>query len=194
VGGRIRRPYPASPRAIHPLDEREGLPGKTVWSIYEDSDRVLWIGTYDGGLARLKDGIFSRYGVKDGLFSNGVFQILDDARGNLWISCNRGIYRVSKRELDEFAAGARSNITSVAYGTVDGLLSVECNGGIWPAGTRTKDGKLWFPTLDGVAVIDPEVIGTDAQPPPVIIESALLDRAPYIVCRATAHPSGATQP
>jgi signal transduction histidine kinase/ligand-binding sensor domain-containing protein len=156
--------------------EREGLPGKTVWSIYEDSDRVLWVGTYDGGLLRLKDGNLSSFGVKDGLFSNGVFQILEDAHGNLWISCNRGIYRVSKRELDEFAAGARSAITSIAYGTIDGLLSVECNGGIWPAGARTKDGKLWFPTLDGVAVIDPESIEHDAQPPSVIIESALLDR------------------
>jgi signal transduction histidine kinase/ligand-binding sensor domain-containing protein len=161
--------------------EREGLPGNTIWSIYEDNDRVLWVGTYDGGLVRLKDGKVARYGVKDGLFSNGVFQILEDARGNLWISCNRGIYRVSKRELDEFAAGVRSTITSVAYGTIDGMLSVECNGGIWPAGARTKDGKLWFPTLDGVAVIDPESIARDAQPPPVIIESALLDRAPLSV-------------
>ena len=161
--------------------ERDGLPGTTVWSIYEDSDRVLWIGTYDGGLGRFKDGSFSRYRVKDGLFSNGVFQILEDAHANLWISCNRGIYRVSKRELNEFSDGVRTTITSVAYGKIDGMHSVECNGGIWPAGTKTNDGKLWFPTLDGVAVIDPESVVYDAQPPPVIIESALLDRAPLSV-------------
>ncbi len=158
--------------------ESDGLPGTTIWSIYEDSDRVLWIGTYDGGLVRFKDGSFSRYRVKDGLFSNGVFQILEDAHANLWISCNRGIYRVSKRDLNEFSDGVRTTITSVAYGKIDGMHSVECNGGIWPAGTKTNDGKLWFPTLDGVAVIDPESIAYDAQPPPVIIESALLDRAP----------------
>ena len=133
------------------------------------------------GLGRFKDGSFSRYRVKDGLFSNGVFQILEDAHANLWISCNRGIYRVSKRELNEFSDGVRTTITSVAYGKIDGMHSVECNGGIWPAGTKTNDGKLWFPTLDGVAVIDPESVVYDAQPPPVIIESALLDRAPLSV-------------
>jgi ligand-binding sensor domain-containing protein/signal transduction histidine kinase len=161
--------------------ERDGLPGTTIWSIYEDSDGVLWIGTYDGGMARFRDGKFVRYTVKDGLFSNGVFQILEDAHANLWISCNRGIYRVSKRDLNEFADGVRTTITSVAYGKIDGMHSVECNGGLWPAGTKTSDGRLWFPTLDGVAVIDPEAIAYDLQPPPVIIESALLDRAPLPV-------------
>jgi signal transduction histidine kinase/ligand-binding sensor domain-containing protein len=161
--------------------ERDGFPGTTIWSIYEDIDRVLWIGTYDSGLVRFKDGSFSRYRVKDGLFSNGVFQTLEDAHANLWISCNRGIYRVSKRDLNEFSDGVRTTITSVAYGKIDGMHSVECNGGIWPAGTKTNDGKLWFPTLDGVAVIDPESVAYDAQPPPVIIESALLDRAPLSV-------------
>ena len=161
--------------------QKDGLPGTTVWSIYEDNDGVFWIGTYDGGLVRFKDGKFVHYGVKDGLFSNGVFQILEDAHANLWISCNRGIYRVSKRDLNEFADGVRTSITSVAYGKIDGMHSVECNGGIWPAGTKTTDGRLWFPTLDGVAVIDPEAIAYDLQPPPVIIESALLDRAPLSV-------------
>jgi signal transduction histidine kinase/ligand-binding sensor domain-containing protein len=161
--------------------ERDGLPSNSIWSLYEDADRVLWIGTYEGGLARFKDGKFTRYTVEDGLFNNGVFQILEDQHSNLWISCNRGIYRVSKRELNEFAGGARNTITSVAYGKIDGMLSVECNGGIWPAGTKTRDGKLWFPTLDGVAVIDPESIAYDSQPPPVIIESALLDRVPMPV-------------
>jgi signal transduction histidine kinase/ligand-binding sensor domain-containing protein len=161
--------------------EQDGLPSNSIWSIYEDSDHVLWIGSYDGGLARFKDGKFTRYTANDGLFNNGVFQILEDSHANLWMSCNRGIYRVSKRELNEFADGVRTTITSVAYGKIDGMLSVECNGGIWPAGTRTRDGKLWFPTLDGVAVIDTELIAYDAQPPPVIIESALLDRAPLLL-------------
>ncbi|HEY8460316.1 MAG TPA: ATP-binding protein, partial [Blastocatellia bacterium] len=146
--------------------------------LYEDRDGSLWIGSYDGGLTRFKDGRFTRYTTKEGLFNDGVFQILEDSRGNLWMSCNRGIYRVSKHELNEFADGRRSSITSIAYGRSDGMLNPECNGGRWPAGVRTRDGKLWFPTQDGVAVIDPEAIPSNAQPPPVVIESFLLDRTP----------------
>ena len=130
------------------------------------------------GLGRLKDGKFTRYTERDGLFNNGVFQILEDGRGNLWMSCNRGIYRVSKQELNEFAEGKRKTITSVAYGKADGMLNVECNGGMWPAGIKAGDGKIWFPTQDGVAVIDPESVRINPQPPPVVIEAAFIDRAP----------------
>jgi signal transduction histidine kinase/ligand-binding sensor domain-containing protein len=158
--------------------ERDGLASNTVRALYEDRDGSLWIGSYDGGLTRFKDGRFTRYTMKDGLFNDGVFQILEDPRGNFWISCNRGIYRVNKHELNEFAEGRRSSITSVAYGRSDGMLNPECNGGRWPAGIKARDGKLWFPTQDGVAVIDPEAIPLNTQPPPVVIESFLLDRAP----------------
>jgi ligand-binding sensor domain-containing protein len=117
--------------------ERDGLASNTVRALYEDRDGALWIGAYDGGLSQFKDGRFTRYTTKDGLFNDGVFQILEDARGNFWMSCNRGIYRVSKHELNEFAAGRRSSITSIAYGRSEGMLNPECNGGRWPA-TRSK--------------------------------------------------------
>jgi signal transduction histidine kinase len=158
--------------------ERDGLASNAVRALYEDGDGSLWVGAYDGGLTRFKDDRFTRYTTKEGLFNDGAFQILEDARGNFWISCNRGVYRVSKHELNDFAAGRLSSITSVAYGRSDGMPNPECNGGRWPAGVKTRDGKLWFPTQDGVAVIDPEAIPRNDRPPPVVIESFLLDRAP----------------
>ena len=58
------------------------------------------------------------------------------------------------------------------------MLNPECNGGLWPAGVKTRDGRLWFPTQDGVAVIDPETIAINPQPPPVVIEGARIDNQP----------------
>src|SRR5215467_2780553 len=155
--------------------ERHGLPGSTVRALYQDNDGVLWIGTYDGGLGRFKDGRFTRYTMKDGLFGNGVFQILEDAAGWFWMSCNRGIYRVRKQELNDFADGKIKVITSIGYGKSDGMLNVECNGGRWPAGVKAHDGKLWFPTMGGVVVIDPATVTTNTQPPPVVIEGLRID-------------------
>ncbi len=153
----------------------EGLPSATIRSVYPDSDGVVWIGTYDGGLARLEDGKFTHYTTRSGLYDNGVFQILEDGRRNLWMSCNRGIYRVNKGELNEFAHGGRTTVASVAYGKVDGMSNVDCNGAYWPAGIRARDGKLWFPTQDGVAVVDTAALPANPQPPPVMIESVLVD-------------------
>jgi signal transduction histidine kinase/ligand-binding sensor domain-containing protein len=158
--------------------EREGLPSNNVRSIYEDAQGVLWVGTYDGGLGRYSDGQWTRYTQKNGLFDNGVFQILEDAQANLWMSSNRGIYRVSKQQLTDVATGKRRSLITVSYGRADGMQNVECNGGLWPAGAKDEDGKLWFPTQEGVAVVDPESVPVNQRPPRVVIESADLDHTP----------------
>ena len=90
------------------------------------------------------------------------------------MSSNQGIYRVSKQELNDFADGKISKITSTAYGKSDGMLNAECNGGRQPSALKNKDGKLWFPTQDGVAIIDPEAVPFNPNPPPVVIESVTL--------------------
>ena len=155
--------------------ENDGLPSDNIWSFYEDNDGVLWIGTYEGGLVRYKDGKFISYSVRDGLFDNGVFRVLEDAHGYFWISCSRGVYRVSKHDLNAFAAGTLKKVASTAYGKIDGMLDIECNGGVDPSGIKTRDGKLWFPTRDGVVIIDPESVVHDSVPPLVMIESSLVD-------------------
>jgi signal transduction histidine kinase len=55
------------------------------------------------------------------------------------------------------------------------MLNAEANGGRSPSGIETRDGRLWFPTQDGVAVIDPREIKINLQPPPVVIESFKID-------------------
>jgi signal transduction histidine kinase/ligand-binding sensor domain-containing protein len=158
--------------------EADGLSSNHVRTLYQTEDGALWVGTYDGGLSRLKDGRFTRYTTADGLYSNGVFKILEDDAGNFWMSSNRGIFRVSRRQLDDFADGRLRSITSSAYGREDGLTNTECNGGKQPAGVRTRDGRLWFPTQGGVAVIDPTTVTPNPLPPPVAIEECLVDRKP----------------
>jgi signal transduction histidine kinase/ligand-binding sensor domain-containing protein len=166
------------------------LPSSNIWSMYEDAKGILWIGTYDGGLLRYQNGAFTAYSKTDGLFDNGVFQILEDAQGYFWISCSRGVYRVNKRELNAFAAGQVQKVTSTAYGKIDGMLSIECNGGIWPGGIKTRDGRLWFPTRDGVSVIDPTEIAQDRVPPSVLIESSRVDNVDKPVTAPLRIPPG----
>ncbi|HNB72283.1 MAG TPA: two-component regulator propeller domain-containing protein [Acidobacteriota bacterium] len=158
------------------ITETDGLTGNRVRSIYEDERGTLWIGTYDSGLSRLQNGQFFNYRVENGLYDSGVFCILEDHRGWFWISCNRGIYRLSRQQLNDLAEGRRAGIHCIAYNRQDGMRNTECNGGAQPAGIKTNDGKLWFPTQDGLAVIDPESVINNPLPPPVLIESVVLER------------------
>lgn len=163
---------------IRAFTTADGLSSNYLRSLYEDSDRVLWIGSYDGGLTRFRDGKFTRFTMKEGLSSNGVFCILEDNRGWFWINSNQGIYRVRKQELNDFADGKITSLTSIAYNKQDGLLNIEGNGGRQPAGIKARDGKLWFPTAQGIAVVDPETVMTNQLPPPVLIEEMVIDRDP----------------
>lgn len=154
----------------------DGLSSNRIRSLYEDAQGTLWIGTYDGGLNRLRDGKFTNYSTRNGLFSDGVFQILPDNDGFFWMSSNQGIYRVPVRELEDLAAGKIQAVTSEAFGRRDGLLNTECNGGRQPAGVRTRDGRLWFPTQQGAAIVNPQTVAKNPLPPPVVIESVTVDQ------------------
>ncbi len=154
--------------------KRNGLSGDFVLSIYEDTSGTLWIGTFDGGLTRIRDGRFTQYGLNSGFPAEVVFQVLEDNHDNLWVSSSTGIFRVSKRELEAFANGTAPRIRSDGFEISEGLNSRECNGGR-PAGTRSADGRLWFPTMKGLAVVDPDKIPFNPNPPPVVIENCLAD-------------------
>ncbi|MCI0488143.1 MAG: histidine kinase [Blastocatellia bacterium] len=156
--------------------ETDGLSSNRIRSLYEDGEGTLWIGTYDGGLNRFKDGRFTRYTTEEGMSSNGVFQILEDDAGNFWMSGNQGIQRVSRQQLNDFAEGKIAALTSVSYGVADGMRVAECNGGRQPAGIVARDGRLWFPTVEGVVVVDPKGISFNPLPPPVLIENVLINR------------------
>lgn len=163
---------------FHTIDRTHGLSYDVIYSLYEDADGTMWIGTYSGGLNRLKDGKVTVYTKKDGLYDNGVFQILEDQYNNLWCTCNRGIYRVRKSELTLFANGTISRVSSVAYTDVDGMKSSKCNGSAQPAGIRTRENTLWIPTMEGVVLVDPATMQDTVPIPRTLIEEIHAKRKP----------------
>lgn len=166
---------------------RDGLSHNFVRAIHEDADGTLWIGTYGGGLNRFKDGRFTPITTRHGLFDDTVSRIIEDDHGNFWMSSNRGIFRVSRAELNELAEGTRRTITSVSYGISDGMESSECNGGGQPAGWKARDGTLWFPTIKGVVVVEPNLV--NETPPLTAIERLEVDQQPMnLWSRITAPP------
>jgi ligand-binding sensor domain-containing protein/serine phosphatase RsbU (regulator of sigma subunit) len=154
----------------------EGLSNDIVQALYVDGDKNLWIGTYGGGLDLLRNGKITRFSTKEGLVNDVAYQIVDDGT-SLWMTCNKGVHRVARRELLEMADGKRTTLNGVGLGTLDGMRSSECNSGS-PAGARTRDGRLWFPTMKGVAMVDPSHMHRNELPPPVRIEELEVDRTP----------------
>lgn len=145
----------------------DGLSSEQIRSITEDSDGTLWIGTFGGGLNAFKHGRFSHFTARNGLLSDNIAHVLDDGNGSLWLSTTQGICSVRKSALQDFAGGKVMSIAATYYGVEDGLRSAQCAPG-YPTsrgGTKTRDGRLWFPTTHGIAVLDPHTPKRKVLPP-----------------------------
>lgn len=157
---------------------RDGLLSNFAQAVYVDREGVVWAGTSPGGLNRIKDGRVTTYALKDGLFDLTVGAIVEDDFGFLWITCNNGIYRLNKQELNDFADSKVTSIHSIVYGRADGLRSAECNFGANPSVWKGQSGRLWFATTAGVASIAPQASGTYAPSPAPLVEKVLIDWKP----------------
>lgn len=167
----------------------EGLPNDFIWALHAEPDGTLWIGTFGGGLCRWKDGRFSTLTTAHGLPSNVICHLAEDG-ADFWISSFAGIFRVRKDALQRCADGLEKSLACLTLTQADGLATLECSGGFQPAGARTADGRLWFPTSKGLAVIDPARIVPQTLPPPVIIERALVDDHDHAPGRPLVVPPG----
>lgn len=154
------------------FSSKDGLSNDNVRDIYQDRDGAIWFGTYGGGLNRFKDGRFFPITTREGMYEDIVSRIIVDEKDNFWMLGNRGVSVISRVALNDLADGKIKTIACASYGVADGMLNSEGNGGHSPAGWLASDGKLWFPSINGVIVIDPKF--SDLPPPPVYIEDVFL--------------------
>ncbi len=168
-------------------DKKQGLSSNSVYDIHQDSTGTLWVATYGGGLNRFRDGRFKAITAQDGLPDNLLLGLLEDDEGNLWFSSNQSVFRLSLKELNDFADGKISFLSPVSYGAAEGMRSTESNGGS-PGGWKTRDGRIWFPTLRGVVAIDPTA--GNRLPPPVVLEEAWANKFTLARNAPTSVPPG----
>lgn len=159
----------------------QGLSNNTVTAIAQDRTGTVWLGTNGGGLNRLQpdSGHAAIQAFPSSRLPGTIYGMLEDAGGQLWLSSKTGIFRVPMAQLNSYRPGAQLAVTS--YGTGDGMAIRECSSGGHPAAWRRADGSLWFATLDGVATVDPAHLAENRVPPPVAIETVLVDDRPRSV-------------
>jgi hypothetical protein len=149
-----------------------------VTSIYVADDGSIWFGTYGSGVARFYDGRFTTCTERAGLFDDFIYSIAEDSEGWLWMSSRKGIFRARKTDLIEVMNGTLKRLPPSPYAPHELLKSTEFNYGAQPAVSRTRDGRLWFPTYGGVVAINPKVHVANRQPPPVLIDQIIANSSP----------------
>lgn len=152
----------------------DGLRNERVWSILPQGEGNAWIGTFGGGLHRLRDGIVDLVlNEEHGLPSNDVTALVEDDLGYLWLAGTRGLARLPLAEMSKPSFSSDSPLGMFRFDTAHGMRSAEVFGAS-PRGLKTFDGHLFFTSLSGLAVVDPSNIRI-APPPRITIREILLD-------------------
>ncbi|HAV63259.1 MAG TPA: hypothetical protein DCY13_12955, partial [Verrucomicrobiales bacterium] len=161
-------------RRTRHITEAEGLSHPWVWSLYEERPGVIWAGTNDG-LTRITDGRCEKLSTADGLIEGMVHAILPDRDGYLWLTGLKGLHRIDPAEVGAYLGRRTGKITVISLDAEDGLLNAETNGEQQPAGFVSTTGRLWVPTIAGVAVVDPTRFRDLPAPDLPVIQRVVLD-------------------
>ena len=151
------------------------LDGASVYALWEDARGVLWAGTRVG-LARILGPRIGWITTRHGLPEDLINALIEDDHGWFWIGGESGIHRVRREALEAILDGHQSRVFPIQYGTEEGLGGVETHGQIsQPSAVKAPDGRIWFPTANGVVAIDPDRVPDIVCPPPVLIEAVRAD-------------------
>ncbi|MEN8250394.1 MAG: two-component regulator propeller domain-containing protein, partial [Bacteroidota bacterium] len=152
---------------VHDPRDTNSLSHQNVMHFYEDENGYVWVSTYGGGLNRFnpKTEKFLRFteGISD-LPNNGVYGVLPDDEGNLWMSSNNGISRFNTNTF-EFRN----------YSVDDGLQSEEFNGGSL---YKSPSGEMYFGGINGFNSFYPsEVVDNEVIPEIVITDLKIFNES-----------------
>ncbi|NRD20677.1 response regulator [Winogradskyella eckloniae] len=151
----------------------EGTPlsHNSIFSLHEDENNNIWIGTFGGGVNKLtvdKEGnpVDIKYFRKHDILPDDViYGILSKkGSGNLWMSTDMGLVRLNE-------ATNNANVFDVS----DGLKQ---NNFRQSAYTLGASGYMYFGGLNGLTIFDPQKITLNKQSPRVLITSLLLNNKP----------------
>lgn len=144
----------------HEENNPNSISNNSIFSIHEDKEGNLWIGTFGGGLNKMtfsksdsNDPIFKNYTEKDGLANNAIYGILDDEKGNLWISTDNGISQFNPKT---------ETFQNLNKG--DGLQS---NNFRINAHLKNNDGYLFFGGIKGLNIFHPDKLKENKTPPKI---------------------------
>jgi PAS domain S-box-containing protein len=176
VGGGLNRLGPAETegekarfvRYLYNPDDRRSLSNNSVYTIHEDRNGTLWVGTADG-LNRFEPqaGQFARYSEKDGLPSGFINAVLEDPQGYLWLSTSNGLSRFNP-QTEQFRN----------YSEGDGLQGDQFN---YRAAYGGSTGELFFGGPNGLTAFYPDQIEDSPHVPPVFITGLQLNYEPVRV-------------
>ncbi|MBL9135669.1 MAG: hypothetical protein JNK85_07370 [Verrucomicrobiales bacterium] len=152
-----------------------GLGSDVVRCLYRDRSGQLWVGTQGGGLSAYWGGQFVTFTTREGLVSDFVKQIIEDDHGQLWLGTGSGLMRLAIADLKRLLPAGGGPVNGATLGVGEGLAMRELGSGYQPSALKSRDGRLWFCSESGLAVLDPNEQRASLRKVDVHIEQLSID-------------------
>ncbi|MCD9015687.1 hybrid sensor histidine kinase/response regulator [Parachryseolinea silvisoli] len=148
--------------------EAGALSNNFVTTIFEDTQKRIWVGTYRGlNLFDPATQTFKSYHVYDGMPNEAVVGIQEDGAGKLWVSTNFGITCFDP---------VHNNFKN--YTVHDGLPGSQFNR--W-ASAKLSTGELLFGGTEGFTLFHPDSMKVNTIKPPVYITGFRVLNKPVMI-------------
>ena len=151
--------------------DTRGLGSARIMHVAESRSGDLWIGTVDGGLTRLRDGVAVTYTQRDGLPSDFVSSVREDREGTVWINTSRGVARFVGSKLEVYpthrgrpvfeflrqernggAMWFRSDSEVMRIAADGSVASLKAGRGAWRV-REAPDGSVWIAVAEDYRLV-----------------------------------------
>lgn len=163
---------------------KNGLSGEPVRAILQDRTGTLWAAAGMGALTRVRDNKATPVSLGPSHAEAYATGLVEDTLGNIWVSGDIGVQRISLRELNAVADGKVKDLSPTVFTLSDGLPSQGATGN--RNAYAAPNGTLWFAFGQGMAAVDPNKLYRNEIPPPVRIEDVVADEHTFSLAKAAS--------
>ena len=149
---------------------------RQIRDLLVEADGSVWGTTLDE-VARWKNGVRKNLTTRNGLPCDGIFALVEDDRGSLWLDSKCGLIEIERSQLDNWWEHPESLLKLKLLDAFDGVEAGLTP--LKPQATRSQDGRLWFVNGRTLQMMDPAHLHKNPVPPPVQIEEVLADHRSY---------------
>ena len=161
--------------AKNSVGEKPILPHVYARNIYRGKDNIIWVGTYGNGFYKYQMGKFIALPVDPHNYLSTAHAFLEDGLGFFWITTNHGLFRIRKKDLDDFTTGREDSLYYYYIDKSSGFITNEFNGGCNPASQMDDDGNFYFPSLDGIVYFNPGNLHPEMPDSEIFVDDFFVD-------------------
>lgn len=160
-------------KVVKNYTQKNGLISDVIFNTYIDEQNRIWVNA-SGGLNCITENKVSSFLKNKKVLPATTYDMLEDKNGNCWFPCSNGVIMIAKKELlKQIKKDTITNLKYKLFDKYDGLLNAECNA--TSKSMLSSNGKIWFPALNGIAMVEPDKLPENMYSPPVFVEKFLLN-------------------